>query len=346
MRRFAAWILLASAAAAATVSARPAPQSSPDRRIVVIGDVHGAAASLTSILTKAGVIDAQKRWTGGNAILVQTGDVTDRGAGMKDALDLLMALEEQAPKSGGRVQQILGNHEVMNLVGEMRDATPEIFATFGGEAAMRDAFSPKGRYGRWLRSRPIAAALEDTLFMHAGINPAYTTASLDDVNDVARRELEQWDEGVRWLEARRLVPKAPAFRAVLDAARAQIEKVNAAAAKGRAPEDAAEIASVLLPLANIGGSSLFHENGPLWFRGYSLWSDQEGASYVEALRRRYRIERIVSGHTVQPHGRITQRFGGTLFLIDTGMLGAPYFPEGRASALILQGDAVSTVYVP
>lgn len=48
-------------------------------------------------------------------------------------MDLLMALEPQAAAAGGRVRVILGNHETMNLVGETRDVTPAIFATFADD---------------------------------------------------------------------------------------------------------------------------------------------------------------------------------------------------------------------
>src|SRR5687768_13000655 len=83
-------------------------------RIVAVGDVHGAADSFVAILQTAGLVDANRNWVGGRSVLVQTGDVTDRGAGTKAALDLLMSLEKQASKSGGRVHYLLGNHEVMN----------------------------------------------------------------------------------------------------------------------------------------------------------------------------------------------------------------------------------------
>ena len=45
----------------------------PGRRIVAIGDVHGAFDQLVGILQTAGLIDANRRWSGGTAILVQTG---------------------------------------------------------------------------------------------------------------------------------------------------------------------------------------------------------------------------------------------------------------------------------
>src|SRR5438552_1865543 len=72
-------------------------------RIVAVGDVHGAYPQFATILEKTGVIDAHKNWIGGSTILVQTGDILDRGPQPRACLDLLMKLEQQAPKSGGRV---------------------------------------------------------------------------------------------------------------------------------------------------------------------------------------------------------------------------------------------------
>lgn len=316
------------------------------QRIVAIGDVHGAADAFVSILTTAGLIDAKKQWIGGRTILVQTGDVTDRGAGTRAALDLLMSLEKQAAKAGGRVHALLGNHEVMNLTGHMRDASPEIFASFGGEAATRHAFGPDGPYGRWLRTHPIIASIDDTIFMHAGISPAESSQSISDLNNRVRRDLDLWDAGIKVLQKRKLVPASPEFMQAVTAARAEIERLNATIPTGKVPADAREVATALLPIANIGESSLFAAEGPLWFRGYATWTDEEGAPEVAALLKRYRARRIVSGHSPQRDGRINERFGGAIFLIDTGMLGAPFFPAGRPSALVIEGDAPRPLYLP
>lgn len=142
MRRLFAALLLICASAAA-IAAQPA-------RIVAIGDIHGSLDGFVTILQRAGLIDAQRRWTGGAATLVQTGDYMDRGAGVRAVLDLLMALERQAPASGGRVVTLLGNHEVMNLVGETRDATPEIFA------AWADSSSDSRREDAWRQYESLA----------------------------------------------------------------------------------------------------------------------------------------------------------------------------------------------
>ena len=94
MRR-AAWrplVVLLTAAWLASSYVVAAPAS----RIVAIGDVHGAGEAFVSILQRAGLIDAQRRWTGGTTVFVQTGDLLDRGTAVREVLDLLMALEPQA----------------------------------------------------------------------------------------------------------------------------------------------------------------------------------------------------------------------------------------------------------
>src|SRR5687768_17644890 len=92
-------------------------------RIVAIGDIHGEIDGFKRILQAAGLADATGRWTGGRTHLIQTGDYTDRGAGTRAVLDLLMRLEPQAKSAGGRAFALLGNHEVMNLIGDTRDVT-------------------------------------------------------------------------------------------------------------------------------------------------------------------------------------------------------------------------------
>lgn len=121
-------------------------------RIVAIGDIHGEIVGFKAILKAAGLAGANGRWSGGRAQLIQTGDYTDRGEGTRAVLDLLMALEPQARKAGGRALVLLGNHEVMNLIGDTRDVTREIFATFA------DANSEKKRGGAWDDYAKLAAA--------------------------------------------------------------------------------------------------------------------------------------------------------------------------------------------
>jgi hypothetical protein len=82
-------------------------------------------------------------------------------------------------------------------------------------------------------------------------------------------------------------------------------------------------------------------DGPLWFRGYDQWSEEEGASQLEQILQSFKVDHIVIGHTVQKGGRIRPRFGGKVFLIDTGMLSS-YYPGGRASVLEIQDSVKFT----
>lgn len=121
-------------------------------RIVAIGDIHGEIVGFKAILKAAGLADANGRWSGGRAQLIQTGDYTDRGEGTRAVLDVLMALESQARRAGGRALVLLGNHEVMNLIGDTRDVTREIFATFA------DTNAEKKRSDAWDDYTKLAAA--------------------------------------------------------------------------------------------------------------------------------------------------------------------------------------------
>jgi len=123
---------------------------SQESRIIAVGDVHGTPDALRAILRTAGVIDLEDRWAGGDTTFVQTGDLMDRGHGVRDLLDLMIDLDEQAPAAGGRVISLLGNHEMGNLVGyyDPNSNSPEAFAAIVGAFAADEP--PK------LRKRAVA----------------------------------------------------------------------------------------------------------------------------------------------------------------------------------------------
>ena len=50
----------------------------------------------SAILQSASLLDGDGHWAGGDATLVQTGDVTDRGDDVRAAMELLMRLEAEA----------------------------------------------------------------------------------------------------------------------------------------------------------------------------------------------------------------------------------------------------------
>ncbi len=134
-------------------------------RVVAVGDVHGDLDAFTAVLRQTGLIDAQNRWTGGSATLVQTGDLLDRGAKSRAVMDLLMQLEKQAPKSGGRVVVLLGNHEVMNMIGDLRYTSTEEFASYADADSSRRRQQALRSYLAWSKRHGTA---ETTAEMQAG----------------------------------------------------------------------------------------------------------------------------------------------------------------------------------
>jgi hypothetical protein len=355
---------------------------------VAIGDIHGAFDQFVQILQAARLIDANKKWTGGATIFVQTGDVFDRSAGVRDALDLLMRLEGEASRAGGRIEALLGNHEVMNLVGEFRDVSPDAYAPFAdarsedrrkrayddylkvakrregkgdpiepreewmkshppGFLEYADALSPRGKYGKWLRSHKAIVKIGRTAFMHAGVRPD-PALSIDQVNATVAREIATWDDTKAAMVQAQLVTPFCTLKEAVTAAAAEIERI-AAAIKEKAPlgdHVTRDFVDRLQALIAIDKSPLLAGDGPLWFRGFAQWPESpENEAQVTTILKQLDIDRFVTGHTpILPTGRITPRFNQRLVLIDTGML-STYFKGGRASALEIQDKQLTAIYV-
>jgi hypothetical protein len=288
-------------------------------RIVAVGDVHGAFDRLLQILRAATVIDARNRWIGGRTHLVQTGDVLDRGPDSRQALEFLRRLASEADRQGGRVHALLGNHEVMRLLGDFRYVVPGEYARFtdGNSEATRRAvvdkspaeerarleattplgmiemiraFGPNQDPGKYLRTLDTVVRINGIVFVHGGISPAVAPMTCTEINDAVRREL------------------GPDF-----------EKTR----------------------ANPGESLAASADGPLWYRGLANEPDSF-APEVKTILAAQHARTIVLGHSAAP-GPIRNRFDNTVFLIDTGMQPA-YLPDGRASALEIRGPVFTAIY--
>lgn len=364
-------------------------------RLVAIGDIHGSLDGFTSILKVAGLTGEDGRWSGGRAALIQTGDYMDRGADVRAVMDHLIALEAQAKQAGGQALALLGNHEVMNLVGNTRDATPEIFAKFAdnksasrreeewedygalaaakeskrepippvlqqtreawmeahppGYAEYRDAIGPRGKYGAWLRRKPMVVEVNDTILMHAGLSMANAPAKIADLNDKVKNEITRMDRFRQRMLDKHLVTPSFTLQELLQVAVAEIDVANAlikASNSGGSALDPERIDVDFLKEAveilKVDEWTVLANEGPLWYRGFAQLPDDDTGGYVAQLLERYKARRFVVGHTPQPPYRITRRFGGRVFVIDTGMLKEVY--GGRASALEVKGAEVTAIY--
>ena len=110
------------------------PSLQEGQRLICIGDVHGDLEALEECLCMAALIDKETTgsnnngtplWTGGNTILVQTGDILDRGFSELDCFSLLARLSQQAQEEGGHVILLYGNHESLNALGLFQYATDD-----------------------------------------------------------------------------------------------------------------------------------------------------------------------------------------------------------------------------
>ncbi len=356
MRRIliaAALILLVGVAAGADSTYRFQGVS----RIVVFADVHGAYPQLVSALREAGVIDASEHWSGRDTHLVGLGDLLDRGPESRKVMDLLMRLETEAKQAGGAVHVLLGNHEIMNIVGDPRYVSAEEYGAFAGEEdtalreetwqrvllkdpaasrtefdaaypagffAKKEAFSSTGRYGQWLIGKPFLIVINDTAFVHAGLPPMVARLGLDATNQTLHTQLAEYLGTWHRIEADLGIARPISF----------LEQSAALAAAG-----AAESSKTVDSLQQL---ELFTPTGPTWFRGQALCYPYAEAANLEAAFARLEVKRVVEGHTVSPTGRVQSRFGGQVILLDTGMLQAVY--KGEPAALIFENGAWSVAY--
>jgi hypothetical protein len=351
----------------------------PPESVVAIGDVHNDFDDFVAILQHIGLIDKQNQWTGGRTTFVQVGDLLDRGPKPREVMDLMMALEKEATPAGGRVVSLLGNHEVMNIMGDLRYVTPVNYASFAdgnseerqkaayneyvkwrtshtsllaelpqpmelteaewmarhpaGFVEQREAFGPKGEYGEWLRGHAAVAEIEGIIFLHGGIHPDLAKTKLDAINNGIHEEIKAFDASKQYLQNEKLILPFFNLQEINNVLQAEV----VAELKSHVPANDERRAKIQEFLRHADWLSV-RVDGPLWFRGYDLWSDEEGALQVSKVLERYKATHLVVGHTVQKGGRMRSRFGNKVFLIDTGMLSS-YYPGGRPSALEICGDA-------
>jgi hypothetical protein len=184
--------------------------------VVAIGDLHGDLDQALEVLRLAGLVDDRGHWCGGETVLVQTGDITDRGPNSRTIMDLVMRLQAEAKAAGGKVIPLLGNHEVMNTQGDWRYVHPDDIIEFGSTEKRREALSATGEYGRWLASLDAVAKVEETIFVHGGVRPEVARLGIETINAGVRREMFSKDrrltagEGPLWFRGFVQAPEAVA----------------------------------------------------------------------------------------------------------------------------------------
>ena len=207
----------------------------------------------------------------------------------------------------------------------------------------REAMSPEGKYGKWLRQHSAVAKISDTIFLHGGIHPNLISLNLEQTNKQISEEIAEFDRTKQLLVSRKLILPFFTIQETAAAVQAQLlaeSAPNAAAAAEGAPNAPVdpEYHAKLSKLRDFKDWLCMRDDGPLWFRGYDSWSDAEGSAQIGKILEAYEAKHIVVGHTVQKSAHDRCRFAGKACLIDTGML-STYWKGGRASALEILGGA-------
>ena len=144
LRLCAGFGLVLTAFLLAIVPASPAQA----QRIVAVGDLHGDYGAWIDIARSAGLVDGKNRWAGGRTTLVQAGDIVDRGPDSLKIIRHLMKLQKEAAKAGGKVIVLVGNHEAMNMTGDLRYIDPGELAAYAdqrSEALRQAAWDANGK---------------------------------------------------------------------------------------------------------------------------------------------------------------------------------------------------------
>jgi hypothetical protein len=323
-----------------------APALSATPRIVAVGDLHGDYQAWQDIARNAGLTDAKGHWAGGKTILVQMGDITDRGPDSLKIVRSLQQLQREAPRKGGKAYVILGNHEAMNLIGDNR------YTTAGEYAALADSQSAGRRDRVYDANRAALEAASRTA--DPKVTPEQVRAKW-----LAEHPLGWVEHRLAWGPSGELGKWATRNPAVLriggtlfahggisaEYARLPLEEINKRVAAAMAGGDESPTGILSNPL------------GPLWYRGLvvrdadaemlragtkppapPLTPDQELTAVLAA----YGAQRLVIAHTPDLKG-IQISADGRLARIDTGI---SRFYGGPLTWLEISGVTMTAHTVP
>ena len=310
--------------------------SAPPPRIVAVGDLHGDYSAWMDIARAAGLVDATNHWAGGKTTLVQLGDVTDRGADSLKIIRSLQQLQAEAPRSGGRVIVVLGNHEAMNLLGDFRYTTPGEYASFV------DQRSPARREQFYIRLRKQLEAAAHKA------NPNETPSQVR-AAWLAQTPLGWVEHALAWSpsgELGRWASRNPAIAKVGDTLFVH-GGITAEYAKLTLDDVNRRVAQAMRSAKGGPGSILENPLGPLWYRGLAS-EDQDAAAEraamhsaalppdqeLTAVLNAYGARHLVIGHTPSLSGIVISP-DGRLARIDTGI--SRYY-GGPVSWLEIVGD--------
>lgn len=282
-------------------------------RIIAIGDLHGDYDHYLAALQAAGLVNAKGKWSGGTTHLVQTGDVPDRGPDTVKIIEHLGKLAKEARKKGGRVHNLTGNHEAMNVYGDLRYVSAGEYEEF------------VNRNSTNLRDRYFSLVMQNL----QQSDPAGFAALPENYR-------QEWDQThpLGWVEHQQAWntawnPDAKFAAWVLQQKVAiQINDlvflhggISGFYCRNSLQSLTAMVASGLRAFDQAKPGILQDEFGPLWYRGLSGVEPVAAPETVQAVLEQHNAGHIVVGHT-PTSGVIWPRYDGKVIQIDTGISAA------------------------
>lgn len=279
-------------------------------RLVAVGDLHGDYQNYLAVLQAAELINAKGKWIGGATHLVQTGDIPDRGPDTILIIQHMEKLAREARKKGGRVHNLMGNHEAMNVYGDLRYVTAQEYA----------AFVTRG--SKALQERYFNVILKD---MEARDPTAFAA--------LPANFREQWEQNypLGWVEHRQAWdpawnPQGKYAQWVINS-KVAIQINDVIFVHGgisgyycqNSLASLTEMARAELRAFDPSNPGILEdENGPLWYRGLSGIAPEASSQAVAAMLDRHGAARIVVGHT-PTSGVIWPRYDARVIQIDSGI---------------------------
>jgi len=297
-------------------------------RIVAIGDVHGDYDNYIRTLRAASLVDRRGRWIGADAHLVQVGDIADRGPDTLKIIRHLSRLKEQARRAGGRVHHLVGNHEAMNVFGDLRYVSPGEYEAF----VTRDSRRIRNRYF----NRLVAYWRDQEPERHASL-PDDFRSQWEKTHPLGWVEHRQaWDP--RWNpdgELFRWVQSSPVAIRLND-----LVFVHGGISASYSQHDLDALTRIVHEALRLHDGAadpevLFDENGPLWYRGLAGLPPAAPPEVVSALLERHEARAMVIGHT-PTSGIIWPRHNASVIMIDVGM--ADYYGGHVAWLEAIEGE--------
>ena len=171
-----------------------------NKRIVAIGDIHGDYKAIINALKLTKIINKNHSWIAKNTILIQIGDILDRGGRNESYKDedselkiifLFKKLKKQAKKVNCDVICLIGNHELMNLQGIHDYCSKLGIKRFGSVKKRREFYKPGNKMAISMTTLFKAIyKVGDWVFVHGGIRSYLSKKyTIDIINNVMNQYL-------------------------------------------------------------------------------------------------------------------------------------------------------------